>query len=148
MNLTQAGNEYRNGATLKVLAAKMKTNYSAIRQKLIAAGVTMRTRKRATDDFFIGELVTFNGREYFPNHKGYMRARQDPRTYLHRDVFEFFTGRKIKPGHDVNHRDHNKLNWLVCNLQEIDHDGHAIETANWLKENGPGPVKSDNEVPF
>ena len=148
MNQTQIANEYRAGASYRELIKKYKKSFRSLAAILKSEGVEPRVSKRKAEDFFRGELVTFNGRQYFPNHKGYMRARSDPRNYLHRDVFEFFSKRKIKPGHEVNHRDHNKLNWLFCNLEEIDHDEHVTETANWLKENGPGPKKFNDEVPF
>ena len=147
MTLNEAGNEYQNGKSLRALSEKTGIPTTSLRRKLIAAGVEMRSQKRKDEDFLTGELVTFNGREYFPNPKGYMRARKLPRTYLHRDVFEFFSKRKIKPDHDVNHRDHNKLNWLFCNLEEIDHTAHGHETNHFNKNNG-SELPGDDKVPF
>jgi len=75
------------------------------------------------------EKIYFNGKVYrlYPN--GYFRTTNNggPRTYLHRDAWEFYSvyKQKIPEGFDVHHIDLDKKNNSKENLQMLSRHNHS-----------------------
>ncbi len=73
-----------------------------------------------------GKTAEFNGNHYVRDdktgyylcHDGYGSGHR-----LHRDVWEFYNG-KIQKGYDIHHKDHNKGNNSIDNLQLIENRKH------------------------
>lgn len=68
--------------------------------------------------------VTFNGRKYSMRNTGYYGCTTGERQLLHRDVWEHHRG-AIPDGWDIHHRDHNKTNNDIANLECLPKDEHA-----------------------
>ena len=62
------------------------------------------------------EFVLFNGDKYTVRNHGYLGKTKGNRSLMHRDVWEFHNG-QIPDGWDVHHRDENKLNNNIENLE-------------------------------
>ncbi len=126
-----------------MIAHRLDMSANTVRRVLLHAGVNSRFRRvRAT--------VIFNGRKYAEEKDGYWRATARPRTMLHRDVFEFHMGRGIKPGHEINHKNHCKWDNAFENLQELPKPEHGAETNHWQRNKGCNfPAVVDNsDIPF
>jgi hypothetical protein len=73
------------------------------------------------------QIQEFNGRKYYRKGSGYFKAGFLPerRTrYMHRDVWEFHNGH-IPDGFEIHHRDHDKGNNDLGNLELVESRGHA-----------------------
>lgn len=131
-----------NGMSKAKIAHRMGCSVNTVRKVLKEAGVL--SRKPATRPF-----VMFNGRKYAEEKDGYWRATNRPRTMLHRDVFEFHMQRSIKPGHEINHKDHCKWNNDFSNLQELPKPEHGAETNHWHRNKGSNlPAVVNDDIPF
>lgn len=68
--------------------------------------------------------VEYGGVTYSVGTQGYMRSTTGDRHLLHRRVWQEANG-TIPPGYDIHHRDHNKLNNDLGNLQLLTKAEHA-----------------------
>lgn len=59
---------------------------------------------------------TFNGLTFIPDERGYYRAKSDFKLYMHRYVWEFYNT-KIPEGYEIHHKDFNRANNDISNLQ-------------------------------
>lgn len=66
----------------------------------------------------------FNGRKFTLRANGYYGATEGDRGYLHRAVWEAANG-PIPDGFDVHHRDWDKFNNTLENLECLPKDDHA-----------------------
>ena len=142
--LNEAVNRHTNGESIRKIAEDFGIDKNALTRRLRKIGATVKPNRRDHD-----EIRTFNGKEYITNDLGYWRSRKKPRTFLHRDIFEFHTGRAIREGHTINHIDHNKNNNLFCNLEELSVEEHGRETSLYnrrLKEKEKR--ESQDDIPF
>lgn len=57
----------------------------------------------------------------FSNQDGYMKYNK---TFLHRKIWEDFHGKKVPKGYVVHHKDHNKLNNKIENLELMSRSEH------------------------
>lgn len=62
------------------------------------------------------EPQDFNGNKYTVNHNGYYRKTYGNRELMHRDVWEFYN-EPIPKGWDIHHKDENKANNDINNLE-------------------------------
>jgi hypothetical protein len=53
---------------------------------------------------------------------------RDRKSDSHRKAAEAKLGRKVKPGHDIDHLDENKDNNSPSNLAEKPHGAHSADT--------------------
>ena len=72
--------------------------------------------------------VIFNGNKYTLRNTGYYGRTNGERNLLHRDVWEKHYG-KIPNSHDIHHKDHDKTNNNINNLELLRKDDHARKFA-------------------
>jgi hypothetical protein len=95
----------------------------------VSKGALWAVAKGISKHHKIGPCVEFNGKRYHKANNGYWRAStklpdgRQRKTYLHRDVWEFHMG-PIARGWHVHHKDHNKDNNELTNLELLDSTEH------------------------
>jgi len=144
---------YESGATTKEVAATFGTSYITARRWMLASGVTFRNisealksskfdrkshfdrvrvrkhtdaskkkmsdSKRSIADYTAkGTRITSQGYEEYTRgqHKG---------RHVHTVIIENMIGRRITKDESVHHKDHNKLNNHINNLQLIGRSDHS-----------------------
>jgi hypothetical protein len=70
------------------------------------------------------ECQFFNGVKYTLRNNGYFMSTKGKRSLMHRDVWEFYNG-SIPENYDVHHKDHNKKNNRIENLEVLPKEEHA-----------------------
>lgn len=68
--------------------------------------------------------IMFNGEKYTLRNNGYYGKTTGERTLLHRDVWECYNG-PIPVGWDIHHKDENKENCDISNLELLPKSEHA-----------------------
>jgi hypothetical protein len=69
-------------------------------------------------------IVEFNGKKYYLRPNGYYCSQfLDGGVYLHRAVWEHHNG-PIPPRHQIHHKDENKVNNDISNLECVDISKH------------------------
>jgi hypothetical protein len=68
----------------------------------------------------------FNGIKFSLRNTGYYGRSKGKRDLIHRAVWEFYNG-KIPPSHDIHHKDHDKGNNRIENLELFTKSEHAPE---------------------
>lgn len=104
--------------------------------------------------------VEFNGMVYRKTHSSEYFQSKEGHT-LHRDVYEYHTGKEIPSGYIVHHKDGNKCNNEFDNLELLSSSEHtklhrlddkAIthkrDTPNWLINNIKAIIKSKHLKPY
>lgn len=77
--------------------------------------------------------VLYEGRKVFYDAKGYACVWTGGKSRkVHVLVWEAANGPK-PPGHEIHHRDENKSNWQLDNLQLLTHIEHQRLHAGWVK---------------
>jgi len=66
----------------------------------------------------------FNGKKYSLRNTGYYGLTNDDRRLIHRDVWEFYNG-KIPPKHDIHHKDNDRSNNRIENLELYTKSEHS-----------------------
>lgn len=86
----------------------------------------------------------FNRVKYYKKREGYYQAnfRLSRRVrYMHRDVWEFHHG-AILDGFEIHHRDHDKSNNAISNLELVDGAEHASYHGKWRAKENPALAKA------
>jgi len=99
---------YAAGLSLAAVAAEFGIKRQSVHRILTRRNVPMR---QAT----LQPSVEWGGRIYSLRSHGYFAATTGKRSYLHRDMWEAQYG-PIPPGHDVHHKDEDKANNTLDNL--------------------------------
>ena len=66
----------------------------------------------------------FNGQKYSLRNTGYYGLTNDDRRLIHRDVWEFHNG-KIPPNYDIHHKDDDRSNNRIENLELYTKSEHS-----------------------
>ena len=85
-------------------------------------------------------FVEFNGNKYTVRNHGYLMKTCEPRTLLHRDLWESIYG-AIPEGYDIHHKDGDKQNNVIENLQclsKADHSRMATHGQNQYTKKAKG----------
>jgi len=69
-------------------------------------------------------FLTFNGNKYTLRNNGYYGKTYGSRSLMHRDVWEYHNG-EIPPDHDIHHKDRDKTNNTIENLELLLKSEHA-----------------------
>jgi len=78
---------------------------------------------------------TFEGFGIWYDHKGYPCIRIDNKSVrLHVYIWERINGRKPK-GYDVHHKDFDRANYNIKNLELLTYSDHRKVHAGWIKAN-------------
>lgn len=67
---------------------------------------------------------TLKGQKYTLKNHGYYGRTDGKRTLMHRDVWEHHNG-KIPPDHDIHHKNHDKTDNRIGNLELLTKSEHA-----------------------
>lgn len=77
----------------------------------------------------------FDGKKFTLRNHGYYGLTRGKRTLMHRYVWEYHNG-KIPKGHDLHHKDHNKTNNKIENLELYSKAEHARKFATGNNQYG------------
>lgn len=109
---------YNDGFSISEIAEKLGGTRQSIYDLLIRRdGYEPRKLEPADCQYF-------NNRKYSKRANGYYLATSKPRTLMHRDVWESING-KIPFNHDVHHKDHDRSNNTIDNLELLSKQEHA-----------------------
>ena len=73
--------------------------------------------------------IKYSQRGQYIDERGYARYK-DTNKLVHRHVAEkYIVHRKLLPGEDVHHKNRNKLDNRIENLEVINHDDHILTHA-------------------
>lgn len=101
---------YAKGYSLSQVATAFSMSRQGAYKILKLRQVTLRTIEQLP-------FIVWKDRKFTPDPKGYYRETSGRRRfYLHRLVWESING-PIPDGHDIHHRDHDRQNNRICNLQ-------------------------------
>ena len=114
----QMYDDYKSGLSLADVAKKFGVTRQMVHKAFKARGWAMRTPAKNED------YQDFNGSRYTINNCGYLRKTDGSRELMHRDVWEYHNG-PIPKGWDVHHRDENKKNNAIENLECLPKSEHT-----------------------
>lgn len=104
---------YQCGMSLAKLAKNHGNGLSRQQIFYYFKALSLKTRSKK-----LKEKIEFNGDFYTRNHFGYCRKTYGDRKHLHRAVWEKHNG-AIEPNFDIHHKDGNKENNDISNLEKI-----------------------------
>lgn len=110
--------KYQEGLSLAEVAGEFGVSRQSVYGLFAGRGWEMRSRPAPL------EGVEFNGRRYTLRNTGYFGATAGDRGLLHRHVWAFHHG-DIPAGFDIHHRDHNRTNNDISNLECLSKDAHT-----------------------
>jgi hypothetical protein len=108
---------YNEGYSLAKIASKFNVTRQAVYCMLKRRNYSPRKRKPLP-------FQMFNGKKYSLRNIGYFGLTHGERRLIHREMWEFYNG-KIPDNHDIHHKDFNKHNNVIENLELIAKDEHA-----------------------
>lgn len=109
---------YCDGLSLSQVAREFGNTRQSVFKSFKRRGLPVRTRPAPLP------FVEFNGYRYTLRNTGYLGRTNGPRSLLHRDVWESHVG-PIPAGFDIHHRDRDRLNNEIGNLECLPKDEHA-----------------------
>lgn len=101
---------YQDGMSLSQVGKAYGITRQSVYKRFSERGWQLRslpTRKK---------YQTFDGKKYTVNHNGYYRKTDGDRQLMHRDVWIYYNG-EIPQGWDIHHKDGNKANNDISNLE-------------------------------
>lgn len=109
---------YQQGHSLEQVAAAFGISRQSVYKRFKVRGWALRDKPDALP------YVVFQGEKYTLRNTGYYGKTRHGRTLLHRDVWEHHNG-PIPDGFDIHHKDHDRANNRLENLELIDKAEHA-----------------------
>ena len=114
---------YKDGYSLEKVGVAFGISRQAVYKMFKRRGY--KTRPRAWLPY-----IMWDKRKYSLRSNGYYARTTKERGLLHRDKWEYYNG-KIPIGYQIHHKDNNKLNNDIDNLElihEVDHSYHHLHT--------------------
>lgn len=134
---SEAVKQYLEGQSIEKIATFYGITRQAMWKILVRRGVAMRHLEPA-------EFVVWNGAKYSVRENGYLAKTIESRSYLHREIWEQHYG-PIPLGYEVHHKDEDKRNNALNNLElltEADHAAaHGFGGNQYVPSLGRRPVK-------
>ncbi len=109
---------YQRGFSLAQVADAFGCSRQSVHDVFSARGWARRSRPHPPP------FVMFQGNKYTRRNTGYYGCTNGDRNLLHRDIWEATHG-PIPEGYDIHHRDHDKTNNAIANLELVRKDIHA-----------------------
>ena len=109
--------EYQKGYSLTQIAQMFNVTRQSVYIIFKRRGLELRKKQ-------LLPYLYFNGKKYTLRNTGYYGRTDGERTLMHRDVWESIHG-KIPKGYDIHHKDKDKSNNDISNLELLRKDEHA-----------------------
>ncbi len=109
--------QYNKGFSLSEVSKMFGVTRQSVYSMFKCRNFKLREKKKLP-------FLIFNGKKYTLRNTGYYGLTNGKRTLMHRDVWEFHNG-KIKKGFDIHHKDRDKTNNKVENLECIRKEEHS-----------------------
>lgn len=109
--------KYLEGYSLSEVGKMFGVSRQSVFDCFKKRGYKLRNQKKL-------EEQEFNGEKFTPQNNGYYRRSKGDRRLMHRVVWEFYNG-KIPHGFDIHHKDHNRTNNKIENLELLKKDEHS-----------------------
>jgi hypothetical protein len=108
---------YLDGYSLEQVAEQLQVTRQCVYKAFKKRGYSLRGVNFRPHQLYDGKKFTLRN-------TGYYASTTDERCLMHRYVWELQNG-GIPNGYDIHHRDRNKSNNSIENLELIKHDDHA-----------------------
>lgn len=123
--------KYKGGMTLEQISVEQGCSRQSVYGLFHDRGWPLRSKT-------FKSWVNFNGHRYTMRNNGYYGKTRGGRTLLHRDVWELYNG-PIQNGYDIHHKDHDRTNNGIDNLELMSKSEHARRFAIGCNQNGHKP---------
>jgi len=108
---------YQKGYSLAEVGKMEGMTRQSVHQGFKIRGYKLREKKELP-------YQIFNGLKFTKRNHGYFSQTDGERELMHRIVWEFYKG-KIPPGYDIHHKNHNKSDNRIGNLELYSKSDHA-----------------------
>jgi hypothetical protein len=130
---------YNEGYSLAQVGAAFGVTRQSVYDRFHVRGLALRPKQKPLP------FIMWNSVRYSRRAHGYFARTSGTRSYLHRDVWEHSNG-PIPGGYDVHHRDGNKENNALPNLELLtvsDHGKkHGFAGNQVVPSTGRRPIKT------
>lgn len=109
--------KYEEGFSLEDVGKMYGMTRQSVHEGFARRGYILRKKKALP-------FLSFNGEKFTLRNNGYYGKTRGNRQLMHIVVWEHHNG-EVKHGYDIHHKDRDKSNNDVSNLEEIRHDIHA-----------------------
>jgi len=113
--------EYQKGFSLNEVGKMFGVTRQSVYYMFKCRNLKLRTKKQLS-------FLMFNGNKYTLRNNGYYGMTYGKRTMMHRDVWEQIKD-KIPKGYDIHHKNHDKTDNRIENLEIYSKSEHAKKFA-------------------
>lgn len=113
----QMYSEYQKGFSLGEVGKMFGMTRQSVYSGFKCRNFVLRKKKQLP-------FQTFNGERFTKRNHGYLARTDGDRELMHRVVWQFYNG-KIPAQHDVHHKNHNKEDNRIENLELLSKSEHA-----------------------
>lgn len=109
---------YQSGHSLEQVGKAYGVTRQSVYELFKNRGMALRGKQKPLP------YMIYNGEKYTLRNNGYYGKTRGKRTLMHRDVWESHHG-KIPQGWDIHHKDQNKMNNNIDNLECLTKSEHT-----------------------
>lgn len=113
--------EYQKGFSLEKIGLMFGISRQSVYEMFKRRSYDLRIQKKLPYLFFNGEKFTLRK-------TGYYASTKNSRNLMHREVWKYYNG-KIPKGFDIHHKDRDRSNNKIENLELIKHSEHSKKYA-------------------